>query len=222
MSKGFSFSAIVAVCALAAACASEEKPRTEVAIEQDHYQPIHISAARTIGSDDKNANYDDNQTTVKVAKVPVMPELKEEKAAPLVSEPKRTRKPIPIVRQRQAPSVSYQAANILFADGSATVDAKYNRDIAKVAAEAKKHNAVVRIFGFASSRTKDTDIITHKNINFKMSLKRAESVAQALRRAGVKKENIVMEALSDSYPLYSEAMPEGERLNRRAEVYLNY
>ena len=47
-------------------------------------------------------------------------------------------------------------------------------------------------------------------------------MAKALRRAGVKKENIVIEALSDSRPLFSEAMPEGERLNRRAEIYISY
>ena len=95
-------------------------------------------------------------------------------------------------------------------------------EIKKIATLAKKHDATIRVLGYASSRTKDTDIVSHKLANFKVSLNRAESVAAALRKAGVKQENITIEALSDSHPLYSESMPEGERLNRRAEVYISY
>ena len=46
--------------------------------------------------------------------------------------------------------------------------------------------------------------------------------AQALRKAGIPSSKIVVEALSDSAPAYLEVMPEGERLNRRAEVYISY
>ena len=87
---------------------------------------------------------------------------------------------------------------------------------------AKEKNAHITVYGFASSRTRDTDVATHKRINFNISLKRAESVAAALIKAGAPKKSVAVEALSDSMPLYQEVMPEGERLNRRAEIYVSY
>ena len=45
---------------------------------------------------------------------------------------------------------------------------------------------------------------------------------EALARAGVSVDRIVSQAMSDSMPMYQEVMPEGERLNRRAEIYLTY
>lgn len=236
MLNNLKLAALALVCLSAASCASPEK-KSAAAPEEAHYQPLHrIEAGKTIVSDKKNANYEKNETTTTVAKVPVMPELKDEPAsaapkAPVEKKTKaspkkdKTRKNIPVIRHPvadAAPSMNYQIASILFADGSASVDASYNGEIAKIARLAKKHNAQIRVYGFSSSRTKDTDIVTHKMINFDMSLKRAESVAAALRRAGVKKENITVEALSDSRPLFSEVMPEGERLNRRAEIYISY
>ena len=91
-----------------------------------------------------------------------------------------------------------------------------------LAKDAKKHNAKVEVFGFASSRTRNTDPVSHKLANFEVSAKRAENVAAALRRLGVDKRRIEVQALSDSMPMYKEVMPEGERLNRRAEIYLTY
>ena len=75
---------------------------------------------------------------------------------------------------------------------------------------------------FASSRTRNTDAVSHKLANFKVSMDRAQNVAQALRKAGLAAEYIEVEALSDTAPVYLEVMPEGERLNRRAEIYITY
>ncbi len=239
MSNRFKFVGMITLCAILSACATAEvAPKTKTEKEA-HYQPLHkISSSKTIASDTKNINYDEKTTTT-VAKVPVMPELRDETAdkAPVkkvvkiteekkeVIEKPKVKKTIPIIRKpvaKKAPTINYQIANILFANGSSSVDTSYNAEIQKIAKLAKKHDATIRVYGYASSRTKDTDIVSHKLANFKVSLKRAESVAAALRKAGVKQENITIEALSDSRPLYSEAMPEGERLNRRAEVYISY
>ena len=76
--------------------------------------------------------------------------------------------------------------------------------------------------GFASSRTRNTDIVSHKLANFNISLQRAQNVAKALQRAGLGSQNIKIEALSDTAPVYLEVMPEGEKMNRRAEVYISY
>ncbi len=87
---------------------------------------------------------------------------------------------------------------------------------------AKKNDAKIRVLGYASSRTRNTDIATHKLMNFRVSQARADAVAKALVRAGLPASDITVEALSDSNPAYLEVMPEGERLNRRAEVYISY
>lgn len=236
MLNNLKLAALASVCIFAVSCASSQTEKSPVS-EEAHYQPLHrIEAGKTIVSDKKNASYESSETTTTVAKVPVMPELKDNSVTAAEAKPvekkelaspkkEKSKKAIPVIRQpaaKTAPSMDYQIASILFADGSAVVDASYNGEIAKIARLAKKHNAQIRVYGFSSSRTKDTDIVTHKMINFNTSLKRAESVAAALRRAGVKKENITVEALSDSRPLFSEVMPEGERLNRRAEIYISY
>ena len=121
-----------------------------------------------------------------------------------------------------APSMHYLAQTIYFENGGATVNASGQKELKEIAKLAKKNNALVTVYGFASSRTKNTDPVTHKLVNFKISAERAENTAKLLRRYGVDASRINVQALSDSMPLYQEVMPEGERLNRRAEIYLTY
>ena len=124
--------------------------------------------------------------------------------------------------QAVGPSVSYRLDTFYFDNGSAVLSGKYNSSLRKIVREAKANNASVIVYGHSSSRTRNTDPASHKLANFKISLERAQSVAAALRRAGMPADKIVVEALSDSAPAYQEVMPEGERLNRRAEVYIAY
>lgn len=127
-----------------------------------------------------------------------------------------------VTSEDNAPSVSYRLDTFYFDNGSSILDSKYNSQIRKIVKLAKEKNASVAVYGFASSRTRNTDPMSHKLANFKVSSERAESVAAALRRAGMPSAKISVEAFSDSAPLYQEVMPEGERLNRRAEVYISY
>lgn len=122
----------------------------------------------------------------------------------------------------QGPSMHYLAETIYFENGGAVVDASYRSALRKLAKIVKENDATVTVYGFASSRTRDTDPATHKLANFKISAERAENTAKALRRAGVPADKITTQAMSDSMPMYQEVMPEGERLNRRAEIYLTY
>ena len=219
------FAYLLLISLLVSGCQSSREIKNTPSEEEAHYQPIHISASKTITSDTKHANYSDKKVATQPDKTP--PVTKERVIKEERSETPKIKKSIPIVREtpssyNTAPSVNYQIANILFANGSSVIDSSYNAQIAKIARLAKQHNAQIRVYGFSSSRTRNTDAATHKMINFKTSLQRANSVAAALRRAGVNKNNITVEALSDSRPLFSEAMPEGERLNRRAEVYIAY
>ncbi len=120
------------------------------------------------------------------------------------------------------PNLSYRVETIYFDNGSSAVDRKYNPNLRKVVKMAKEHNAEVIVYGYASSRTRNTDPASHKLANFKVSMERAQNVADALKRAGIPAAKISVQALSDSAPAYQEVMPEGERLNRRAEIYISY
>lgn len=163
-----------------------------------------------------------------VAAVETKPVLSEEKAAPKQESGKTVKAAevsVPymnILTESSAPSVSYRLDTFYFADGSSVLDSAYNGNIRKIVKEAKANNATVTVYGYASSRTRNTDVVSHKMANFRVSLARAESVAAALRRAGLPASRITVEALSDTAPAYLEVMPEGERLNRRAEVYISY
>ena len=154
---------------------------------------------------------------------PAEVEPKEVKFSEELSEEESIVQPSVLSGENGGPSVSYRIDTFYFANGSSVLDSKYNKQIREIANLAKsKKNAVVNVQGFASSRTRNTDIVSHKLANFKVSAERAQSVANALKRMGLPENQIVTEALSDSAPAYLEVMPEGERLNRRVEVYITY
>lgn len=122
----------------------------------------------------------------------------------------------------KAPSITYRLDTFYFNNGSSNLDDEERVRIRNIVKIAKKNDAKIRVLGYASSRTRNTDIATHKLMNFRVSQARADAVAKALVRAGLPASDITVEALSDSNPAYLEVMPEGERLNRRAEVYISY
>jgi outer membrane protein OmpA-like peptidoglycan-associated protein len=117
---------------------------------------------------------------------------------------------------------SRQVATIRFPDGSSNVSGAGRSALQEVVSEYKKRPGMIRVVGHASSRTRDLSISQHKLVNFDISLKRAQVVANRLARMGVKSEDILIEARGDSEPLYFEAMPRGEAENRRVEIFLEY
>ena len=157
----------------------------------------------------------EEETVTAAETVPVKEENLEEEveAAEVVEE---------LTAEPAGPSVSYRVDTFYFDNGSAYLSPKYNPNLRKIAKMVKKNNANVVVYGHSSSRTRDTDPVSHKLANFKASLERAQNVAAALKRAGVPAGKISVQAMSDSAPTYQEVMPEGERLNRRAEVYISY
>lgn len=193
----------------------------------------------TLSSDEKNVAYDDEKPDIPFAAKtkPVKKEdIKETKAQAEkdLSENKISvpdKKDIKISfnqeenlsEENTIPSVTYRLDTFYFNNGSSSLDSKYNKQIRNIVKLAKsKKNAIVTVKGYASSRTRNTDPISHKLANFKVSEARAQSVAKALKSYGLSASKIQTEALSDSMPAYQEVMPEGERLNRRAEVYISY
>lgn len=82
---------------------------------------------------------------------------KELKAAEELPKPENT-----------APSVTYLAGTVYFNNGSSAVDASYNRQLREIVRLAKAKKATLNVFGYASSRTRNTDIVSHKMANFRV------------------------------------------------------
>ena len=92
----------------------------------------------------------------------------------------------------------------------------------KVLKLANEKDAIVKIVGHASTRTKDMDILKHKMVNFVISDKRAQAVASVFVKNKFPLDKLITEAVSDSKPLFHEVMPAGTNANQRTEIYLIY
>jgi flagellar motor protein MotB len=117
---------------------------------------------------------------------------------------------------------SYQVATILFPNGSSNVGAHDRGVLRDVIMQYKKTGGTLRIIGHASRRTKTNDPIRHKMVNFRVSAARADGVANALIKMGVKASKLVVGSVSDGRPLYFEYMPSGEAGNRRADIFIDF
>ncbi|MEQ8653624.1 MAG: OmpA family protein [Kiloniellales bacterium] len=113
-------------------------------------------------------------------------------------------------------------AVIYFANGSAALDGRDVAVLREVAAIQRQYGGVIRVIGHASSRTAVLPQERHQMVNLQVSFDRAESVGQALLRAGLPSTALVMEGISDRQPVYHEFMVTGEAGNRRAEIFLEY
>jgi outer membrane protein OmpA-like peptidoglycan-associated protein len=75
------------------------------------------------------------------------------------------------------------------------------------------------VVGHASGRTQQLSKVEHELANFRISMARANRVADQLIAMGVARGKIFIEAMADEKPRYAETMPTGEAGNRRAEIY---
>ncbi len=193
-----------------------QMPEEGSSLKADMKNASYEGEEATDNTDDEVVEEIVEEETVTAAEtVPVKEENLEEEveAAEVVEE---------LTAEPAGPSVSYRVDTFYFDKDSAYLSPKYNPNLRKIAKMVKENNANVVVYGHSSSRTRDTDPVSHKLANFKASLERAQNVAAALKRAGVPAGKISVQAMSDSAPAYQEVMPEGERLNRRAEVYISY
>ena len=124
------------------------------------------------------------------------------------------RQPMPV-----APG-AVRIATIQFENGSARLSAADRQILANVRQLQRERGGRLHIVGHASSRTRAMDPVRHKMINFKVSIERANVIARELMHMGFMKEQLLVDAVSDTVPLYYEFMPTGEAANRRAEIYL--
>lgn len=125
-----------------------------------------------------------------------------------------------LARQTGAAGGGVRVATIQFANGSAKLTASDRRILAGVRQLQRERGGRIHIVGHASSRTRTMDPVRHKMVNFNVSVARANIIARELLRMGFKKEQIVVDAVSDTEPVFFEFMPTGEAGNRRAEIYL--
>lgn len=128
--------------------------------------------------------------------------------------------PAYMVRGAAAVAGAVRVATIQFANGSARLTAADKRILANVGQLQRERGGRIHIVGHASSRTRTMDPVRHKMVNFKVSVARANIIARELVRMGFKKEQLVVDAVSDTNPVFYEFMPTGEAGNRRAEIYL--
>jgi len=109
---------------------------------------------------------------------------------------------------------------IRFGHGSVRLSGKEKKYLRDVAEQVRRDGKMIYVVGHASQRTGDMNYAKHKLVNFNLSLDRANVVAKELRRRGVARDRIVVQAKGDTEPLYFEFMPDGESQNRRVEVYV--
>ena len=112
-----------------------------------------------------------------------------------------------------------QVATIQFNRSSANLSARDRQILSTVASAQRSDGSNVLVVGHTSSRTQQLSKDRHELVNFQISFKRANAVAQALIQSGVPSNRVTVEAVSDDQPIYSESMPNGEAGNRRTEIY---
>ncbi len=118
-------------------------------------------------------------------------------------------------------AANHGAQAIFFGHGSSRLSKNDIEIIKNIAEKAVSTNAVVHVKGHASMRTRNMDPIQHALANFNISIKRANAVAKALINNGVPAGRLIIDAVGASEPVSIEAMPSGERANRRAEISLS-
>ena len=119
--------------------------------------------------------------------------------------------------------IQYRVATINFYSGSSQVDGSGLSKIKKIAKIANERDAKIKIVGHASKRTRDMPLAKHKLVNFNISDKRAQSVADIfIKKHNFPSNSLITEAVSDTKPLFKENMPAGTKANQRTEIFLIY
>jgi outer membrane protein OmpA-like peptidoglycan-associated protein len=116
-----------------------------------------------------------------------------------------------------AGTVGMRAAVVTFAGDRTVLDDKA-RGLIKAAADAfmARGAGYIRVVGHASSRSMDVSAERHMELDFDHSQARATAVAQALIKAGVPADKVLVEAVGDSAPVQAV----GADADRSAEIFL--
>lgn len=137
-----------------------------------------------------------------------------------------TRLPLAPAAQNSTRSVQDQRLQrldigvIYFEAGSASLSQDDMHVVRGIVRYHQQHGGIIRLVGHASSRTDNMAPERHRETNFNVSLQRAQAVAAALVRQGIRQDSILVEAHSDQNLVYYEAMPIAESYNRRVEIFI--
>ena len=115
-----------------------------------------------------------------------------------------------------------QVAVIQFSQGSSGLDGTDLAVIRDVARIHRRNGGIVYIYAHASHDVYASSVPRLRAGNLDVSVKRGTNIANALMRAGVPREAIVVEALSDEEPIYTTATARGIAANRRAEIFFDF
>ncbi len=112
-------------------------------------------------------------------------------------------------------------ATIYFQDGSARLTGRDLDVIDQVRQIYGRGGRAVRVIGHSSATTGESAERVAL-LNYKMSLDRATSVAQALMAEGLTQADIQVDARGDREPRFAETSEAGIAGNRRAEIYITF
>ena len=129
----------------------------------------------------------------------------------------------------QAPSAAprtvlktVQVATIYFNSGSSKLSANDRRIVQQVADVARRSGGMLRIIGHSSMANAGRDAERAAMVNYKMSLERANAVANALLNDGIPGNQMQVMAEGAQNPIYAESSATGMAGNRRTEIYLDF
>jgi flagellar motor protein MotB len=114
------------------------------------------------------------------------------------------------------------AGVVFFSATGSAINTAGMAQIRSVAAafKARGDRGYVRVVGHSASRTGNMPLAEHIAYVFKQSQQHADAVAQALIKAGIPANAVIVEAVGDTQPVYYESMPKGEEGNRRTEIFI--
>lgn len=119
-------------------------------------------------------------------------------------------------------NIEFLSTVIYHSNTKADISSRDLTALKNVASFAKQKNAIIRVVGNASSRSKNMKEIQNKIANFDLSLLRAQRVRDALIKFGVPEDMVFISAVSDTEKVAEENMPINEAVNRRTEIYIKY
>ena len=128
----------------------------------------------------------------------------------------------PVSRNPQGIPKSLQVGTIYFGDGSAQLSSQDRSILRSVTDVFQQTGGRVRVIGHSSMGARTFNSSRREAVNFKMSLKRANAVANELIRQGVPSENVEVVAEGDRAPAYAETSQTGAAHNRRTEIFIDY
>ena len=119
-------------------------------------------------------------------------------------------------------NITFLSTVIYHSNAKADISARDERTLRNVANFAKKNDAILRVVGNSSSRSKNMKESQNKIANFDLSILRAQKVRDLLVKFGVPSDKVFISAVSDTEKISEENMPINEAVNRRTEIYINY